>query len=624
MDESAVDAPHENDEGMMAAAMAPRLPPVAEARSVAAALRVENRLLAALAVFSVLINALMLTGPMFMLQVYNLVLPAASTETLLVLGLLVVLLFLAYGLLELVRGRLQARLAARIVQRLRRPLFAAMARLSLNSGGAPAAMQPARDLEVINNYYGGPAFLFWFDAPTAPLYFAVIFLMHPWLGVYAVAALALLLLMALFFHKRAQRPLQDVQRAQAGQHGVLDATRLNASAVAAMGMTSSVARLFDTAHDGAIIATTRARDRTGTLSSVTRALRLLLQSGMLALGALLVIRNEIHAGAMIIASIILARALFPVDQFIAHLQLRGNLRQARTRIDKWLAALPPNKRPTPLPPPRGVLEVKALAVHVPNGKLPVLHGVSFTARPGRIVVVAGPVGVGKSSLLRALVGAWPVREQAGSVKLDGASFDQWSDEDRGRFIGYLPQEARLFDDTIRANITRFRPDATAEQLWEAARRAGAERLIRDLGGYDAPVGPNGERLSTGQRRRIALAQALFGNPELIVLDEPETGLDDDGMAALLKVLSELREAGRTIILSSHAAKLHDIADDLLLLDYDQRRRGRQLMFGPRQRVLRELAARRKKTAPAPRVGAGRMVGKMKIVTDQPPRQRGND
>lgn len=599
------------------------LPAIEGMRSVAAARNAEWPVLAALAVFSLLINALMLTGPMFMLQVYDLVLPSGSTETLLALGLLVVLLFLAYGLLELVRTRLQARLAARIVQRLRGALFEVMARLSLRTGGAPQAVQPSRDLEVVNSYYGGPAFLFWFDAPTAPLYFGVIFLMHPWLGVYGIASLLVLLPVALVFHRRAQEPLRDVEKAQINQNRVLDATRHNAAAAAAMGMTGQVARRFAAAHDGAIVAATRARDRTGTLSSVTRALRLLLQSGMLGLGALLVIRNEIHAGSMIIASIILARALFPVDQFIAHLQLRGKFRQSRQRIDRLLQKLPAKQSPTPLPEPQGVLEVRNLAVHVPEeGRpekiRPVLHGISFTARPGRIVVVAGPVGVGKSSLLRTLVGAWPVREHAGSVKLDGATFDQWSEEERGRFIGYLPQEVRLFDDSIRNNITRFREDATTEQLWEAARRAGADRLIRELGGYDTPVGPNGEQLSSGQRRRIALAQALFGDPVLIVLDEPETGLDEDGVAALVRVLTELREAGRTIILSSHAKKMHEIADDLLLLDYDQQRRGRQLVFGPRQRVLQELARRRNKSAAATGGMAGQMTGRMQLITGQAP------
>ncbi len=562
-----------------------RLKPTSQANSVSAARNANAPLLIALALFSALVNFLMLTGPVFMLLVYDLVLPSHSWETLLALTLAAGFLFVIFGLLEQVRGRLASRLATRIVQKLRSRLVDGTVWLGVRLGGGGSAARSFDDLDVIQSYYGGPPFLFWFDLPVMPLYFLVIFLLHPWFGAYGILALCVLLPVALLFHRRAQKPLQAAEQAGVSFKQLAHSVQHNAEAAGAMGMGPALRDRFFETHDQALISATRARDRMGTLGSATRALRLALQSGILAVGAWLVIRGEIGAGAMVAASIILGRALHPVDQFIARLQMAARFRDAKQRINDLLAVMPREKHRTiPISKPKGILEVRDLLVFAPHGKTPILTNLRFQARPGRILAIRGPNGVGKSSLLRTLVGVWPVRPNAGQVRLDGATLAQWPATTLGKLIGYLPQESALFDGSIRDNIARLAKDVPDEAVHHAADLAGVSAMIRAMGGYDLSVGPGGGRLSVGQRQRIAMARALFGDPLLIVLDEPDAALDAAGLQALIQVLLTLSERDRTIILTDHHGALSNLADDLLILEFDSQNRGRQIAFGPREAV----------------------------------------
>ncbi len=536
-------------------------------------------------------NLLMLTGPIFMLQVYDLVLPSQSLPTLVVLVLFAAFLFIIFGALDFVRARLLSRLGVTIVQRLRSRLVEGVMQLSLATGGAPASMRPLQDLETINSYYSSPAFAFWFDVPGVPFYLAAIFLMHPLLGGWAVLSMVVLLPIALALHRRAQSPLKDAEIAGQKLRSVAENTNAGAASASAMGMTGALQERWLESHDAVLVANLKARDRTATLGAIIRPLRLALQSGMLAIGAWLVIENQVTAGVMVAASIILGWTLQPVDQFIAHLRMRGQYRQARQRIDDFLAKLPEKKpRMVPVNQPDGPLGVSVVRIAPPNRTRPVLVDIRFEVHPGSILAIVGPNGVGKSSLLRTLTGIWPVPPGSGSVTLDHASLDQWPPDELGRHIGFVEQNVALMDGTIWENIARFSLDPREDDVREAARRAGVDKTIREFGGYDLDVGPGGRLLSAGQRQQVALARALYSDPSLIVLDEPFAALDRAAQETLARSLVALREAGKIIVFTDHGGWFQKIADRLLVLGFNPQGIGQQVAFGPVQEVLRQMRA----------------------------------
>ncbi len=543
--------------------------------------------------FSFFINLLMLTGPLFMLQIYDRVLASRSLPTLGVLFALVAGLYVILGILEFVRTRVLARIGAQVDQRLSQRVFDGSMRLSLRDGGKTSASAPLNQLAIIQQFLSGPALPALFDAPWVPVYIGIIFLFHPDLGWLAVAAAVLLFIIALLNDLRARKPIARTTQATAHANQIAESGRRNAEVLAAMSMLKPVRQRWDTEHARAISHEVEARDRSGTLGAASKALRLFLQSAMLAAGAALVIFDQITPGVMIAASIILGRALQPVEQAITHWRGLVQFRQAQKNLKEFLKRLPPPKDPMPLPDPSGRIDVRGLHVAVPGTRNLVLKNINFSLKPGTILGIIGFSAAGKSSLARALVGAWP--PVSGEIRLDGATYDQWDPDLLGHHIGYLPQDVELFEGTIKENISRFDPHADPDAVIEAARRAGVHELIMQLGGYDTPIGNQGTNLSAGQRQRIALARAVYGDPALIVLDEPNSNLDEMGEMALARALTDLRQNGQTVIIVTHRMKILALTDLLLELA-----NGTQTEFGPRDKVIKNIKARQAKRQNRPK------------------------
>jgi len=536
---------------------------------------------AATALFSVAVNLLMLTGPVFMLLVYDRVLTSRSVPTLVVLVALVAALFAFLALFDFVRRQVMSRLGTWLEDALAGAAFAAW----IGAGDrAVASPRPLEDLASVRLFLGSGGPLSLFDLPWTPIFLMVVFLLHPLLGLVALVGAVVLVALALGARAFTRGQLaRSAAGSAAANEFALDAQR-GAEALRALGMVGPVLAHWRAGHDAAVAEGTAAADRISALAAFTRGLRMFLQSAILATGAWLVLMGEATAGTMVAASIIMGRALAPIDQTI------GNWRQIVATRDAWrrLAALldaPAPPRATALPAPTGRLEVRGLVLAAPGGDRALLQGVSVALAPGDALGVIGPTGAGKSSLARALVGLWPPLR--GEIRLDGASLDQYDPEILGRAVGYLPQEALLFTGTVRDNIARFDPDADDRAVVEAARRAHAHEMILKLPqGYKTRLGPGGAGLAGGQRQRVALARALYGDPALLVLDEPTANLDAEGEAALNKCVAELRERVRTVVLMTHRPGA--IANVNLLLSLVG---GRQVALGPRDEVLSKVLGR---------------------------------
>lgn len=535
-----------------------------------------------LSLFSGAINLLMLTGPLFMLQVYDRVLASGSVPTLVGLFGLVVALFAFLGIFEIIRSKMLVRISGRVDEVLRGPLFSAVMERSCRI--APeASAQPLRDLDTIRTWIAGPGPSTFFDAPWVPVYLIVVFLLHPWLGWFAAAA-ALVLLVLVFLTERLtyRAHLQAAEKAEDAQM-FADDSREQAGVATALGMEEALRSLWERRKENAVAETTRAADRAGTLSAVSRSSRLLFQSGILALGAYLTIGQNITAGSMIAAAIIMARALAPIEQAIVHWRSALSAFRSGNRIRRLFASKPSDKlEKTSLPAPKGTVSVKNLVCLVPDQPDPLLAGVDFVLGPGDGLGIIGPSGAGKSTLAKALLGIWP--HIRGEVRLDGATLDQWDRDKLGRHIGYLPQEVALLPGSLASNIARFDPDASAEQIIEAAQLAGIHEFVLTFDkGYDTHVGTRGRKLSAGERQRVALARAIYGNPPLIVLDEPNSNLDSEGDQALTNAIKAMRANGSTVIVVAHRPSAINAIDRLLFL-----RDGRQVAFGPKEQILKRI------------------------------------
>ena len=531
------------------------------------------------ALFSAAVNLLMLTGPIFMLQVYDRVLAARSTETLLVLTLLMTFLFVAMGLVDLARGRIVQRVAARFQSRLEARVFAAT--LRDNQMQVAGAVGP-RDLEAVSRFIGSPTMLAIFDLPWTPLFAAAIFLFHPLLGVIALGGGLLLIALTTATRALTRAPLQLSAEASGAAQRMAELFSDQGEVVGALGMRGSTFERWHAARIHSQDEAVRAADRAGALSTLSRSFRLFLQSLLLAAGAWLVLRHELTAGAMIASSIMMGRALAPIDQLI------GGWAGLQAAQDGWqrLAALltrqPPELPRTPLPRPPAQLDLRNLTVAPPGGVAPTLRGVNLAIRPGQAVGVIGPSGAGKSTLARALTGAWP--PLSGTVRLGGATLDQYGPDVLGSLIGYLPQQVTLFDGTIAENIARLAANPDPERVVEAARAADAHQMILNLPqGYDTRVSQTGGHLSGGQIQRIGLARALYPDPVLLVLDEPNSNLDHAGSEALNAAIRRLKLRGGSVIIMAHRPAAITECEYLLVLDHGLRR-----SFGPRDKVLREM------------------------------------
>ena len=549
-----------------------------------------NEILAALAAcrrgfvsvgaFSAVINLLMLAPALYMLQVYDRVLASGNHMTLAMLTLMVLGLYAFMGLLEWVRSLVVIRLGAQIDQQLGARIYDATFDASLRVGRGSSA-QPLNDLTSLRQFATGNALFALFDAPWFPLYLAVLFLFHPWLGWLALGGAALLLALTW-----ANQWLTRAALAEAGQLAI-QATQAagshlrNAEATEAMGMLARLRQRWQGEHGRFLHLQNRASEQGAAFSAAAKGVRLALQSLMLGLGALLAVDGQITAGMMIAGSILAGRVLAPLDQLINAWKQWSGAQQAYQRLCDLLRAQPPRASGMSLPAPCGALRVEQLSACAPGSRTPVLAGVSFALEPGQRLVVLGPSGCGKSSLARLLVAAqMPL---AGKVRLDGADLQQWDKDALGPHLGYLPQDVQLFAGSIAENIARF-AEVEADKVVAAAQMAGVHELILRLPqGYDTRLGEGGAGLSGGQKQRIGLARAVYGLPSLIVLDEPDANLDEAGEQALLAALDRLREQGRTLVLVSHRPALLKGADQLLLL-----RGGQMQAFGPATRVLQEL------------------------------------
>jgi ATP-binding cassette subfamily C protein len=532
-------------------------------------------------VFSAFVNLLMLSAPLYMLQVYDRVLVSRSVETLLALTLLLVGLYLAMGLLDFARGRIMARVGARLQAGLEsRVLNAAFRRLSVAPQDT-AAHAAERDLDALSRFWASPALLALFDLPWTPLFFAALFIFHPWLGCFAVGG-GLVLTLASWANQRATDPyLQTATLAGREADRLSGSLRQEPELIRAMGMAAAASDRWRASRAFARVAGLAAADASGRWSVTIRTFRLFLQSAMLGLAAWLVLREELSAGAMVAASILMGRALQPIEQTVAHWSVFAHARQARARLSDLLGQVPLDPPRTALPRPAARLEVQGLTIIPPGSRAPTLRAVSFSLMPGQVMGVIGPSGSGKSTLAKALIGAW--RPVAGQIRLDGATLDQHDPERLGRWIGYLPQAVALFDGTIAENIARLQPDIDPHDIIEAARAAGAHDMILRLPeGYDTRLSFGSGRLSGGQSQRIGLARAIFGNPVLLVLDEPNASLDHDGAEALNQALRAARSTGAAVLIMSHRPAALQECDLLLVL-----KDGMVSAVGPRDQVLRE-------------------------------------
>lgn len=530
-------------------------------------------------VFSIFVNLLMLTGPLFMLQVYDRVLGSRAVETLTALFALVALLYALMAMLDYARGRIVARFGARFQSELDERVFDATLRRSLHPRARSAPATALRDLESIQNLCSSPVLLAVMDIPWTPVFVAAIFLFHPLLGWLAVAGGGLLVIIALLNQALTHRKVAAAQAASARASAFSEHARQAAEVVRSQGMQADMAARWQKQRTDALRQTVSASDWTGSFSSLTKSLRLFLQSAMLALGAWLVLRNELTPGAMIAGSILLGRALAPVEQAIGQWAMVERARTAWVSLNQFLDATPPEAPRTKLPTPQAMLAAKSLTVIPPGADKPTLRNVNLTLAPGKALGVIGKSGSGKSTLAKALLGLW--QPAAGEIRLGGAALDQYDADDLGCHIGYLPQEVTLFNGTVAENIARMSENPDAEGVVAAAKKAKAHDLILSLPkGYDTFLGGNDSQLSGGQKQRIALARALYGEPVLLILDEPNSALDADGTEALNAAIRGLKSEGKAAIIMTHRPQAISECDELAVVE-----QGQVVKSGSRDEVL---------------------------------------
>ena len=545
----------------------------------ASALRSCRSAFVGVGLFSFVVNILMLTGALFMLEIYDRVLPSRSLATLVGLGLLVLILFALHGLLDLVRSRMLVRIGASLDEQLRGRMLDTILRLPLAAGNQGQGIQPMRDLESVRSFLAGAGPIALFDLPWIPVYLAVIFAFHFTLGMTALAGAVLLIGLTLLTELLSRAPMKSSGAVGLARTNFADACRRNAEVITAMGMGRRIDAKWEEMSRRYMADMKRLGDVAGGFGALSKVLRLALQSAVLAVGAYLVINDQATAGIIIAASILAGRALAPVDLAIAQSKSFLNARQSWQRLNRLLSNLPVRAEPLALPNPKVRLSVADLCVAAPGTKRPIVQGVSFAVEAGSALAVVGPTGSGKSTLVRALVGVW--QAAAGRICLDGADLDQWSNEELGRFVGYLPQDVELFGGTIAENIARFDSNADAKDIVAAAEAAGVHDFIVSFReGYNTQIGEQGEALSAGQRQRIALARALYRDPFLVVLDEPNSNLDADGEAALTGAILGVRNRGGIVVIVAHRPSALIAADRILVLN-----QGRAQAFGEKDAIL---------------------------------------
>ena len=528
--------------------------------------------------FSVFVNLLMLAGPLFMLQVYDRVLTSGSEETLVALFLLVGGLYALMAILDLARSRVLVRYGARLQSSLDDRVF----RGAFRPGQpASAARDRQQDLESLQALYGSPAFTAILDLPFTPLYLALIFVFHPLLGVVALLGGGLLVVLTYVNQWLTRSRMTRAQEAARAAAHFSESAVLGRDVVQSQGMVDALTTRWRAKRVEALSLNVNSRDWTGGFTAFTKAFRLFLQSAILAVGAWLVLQAEITAGAMIAASILLGRALAPVEQSLGQWPVIRRAQTAWVALEEFLRSQPADVSRTELPRPAAALAVKGVTVMAPGSTTPVLGQVAFDLAPGQALGVIGRSGSGKTTLARTVLGL--VQPVAGEIRLDGATIDQYGD-DLGRHIGYLPQDPHLFEGTVAENIARMRINPRPDAVIAAARKARVHDLITSLPqGYDTPISQRDHRLSGGQKQRLALARAIYGDPVLLILDEPNSALDAEGTEALNDTIRLFKSLERSCIVMTHRPMAISECDNLLVLD-----KGRVTAFGPRDEILKSM------------------------------------
>lgn len=554
-------------------------PGLAELR---AARRDSYGLIGSVFIFSVVVNLLMLTGPLYMLQVYDRVLGSRSEPTLIALTVLLVFLFLIMGILDHVRSRIMARIGARFQERLDRRVFeAALKRMQLQPSD-PVATSAQRDLEAVQRLWASPVLLAVFDIPWVPIFIAAIFVFHPYLGYLAISGGILLVAITILNQRMTKLPMNRANNASVAAERISDNLKAESEVVQALGMQGAGFARWQKARGYALEQSILTADLGGSFSTLTKTFRLFLQSAMLGLGAYLVLQGELSSGAMIAGSILMGRALSPIEMAVGQWAVVQRAQEGWNRLSELFTRTPVEPKRTNLPRPRAVLEAQNLTVVPPGEQAAVLRMVNFRLEPGQALGVIGPSGSGKSTLARALIGAW--KASGGKVRLDGAALDQYDPDVFGSYIGYLPQRVTLFEGTIAENIARLQANPDGQKVVEAARKAAAHDMIVQLpDGYDTRVSALGGRLSGGQIQRIGLARAMYGDPVILVLDEPNSNLDNEGSMALNIAIKSMKEAGCAILIMAHRPAAIQECDLLMVMEEGTRR-----AFGPRDQVLRDM------------------------------------
>jgi ATP-binding cassette subfamily C protein EexD len=552
-----------------------------------AALRVCKGSFLSVGFFSLFVNTLMLVPTFYMIQVSGRVVPSSSTSTLIMLTLILTVLMVTLGSLEWVRSRIMVRISNRLDVLLSRDVYRASFRKALSSGGMDASAQSLNDLTSLRQFLTGNGLFAFFDAPWLPIYTAVMFLFHPWFGWMTVAAAVVLVTLAFLNHRYTGNALAEANKQSITANLQTTKNLRNAEVIESMGMLDTLMGRWATRQRRVLVLQSAASDKGGIVTSISKTFRTWAQSMMLTAGAYLVITHEINPGLMMAGSLLLGRALSPIDQMIGSWKGFVAARVQYERLNSTLEKLNAEPERMSLPDPEGHIQVENLVVAPPGSKAPVIRNISFVAPAGSIVGIVGASAAGKSTLARALLGIWP--PQHGTVRLDGADISAWDKQKLGPHLGYLPQDIELFEGSISDNIARF-AKVDPEQVVLAARIAGVHEMILQLpDGYDTVIGSDGVNLSGGQRQRIGLARAVYGSPRLIVLDEPNSNLDEVGERALGVALQKIKETGATVFIISHRPNILSRLDRIMVLNA-----GVITMYGAREQVIAELAQQQAK------------------------------
>ena len=553
--------------------------------------------------FSFFVNMLMLVPSFYMLQVYGRVVTSGSIPTLVMLTLLMTMLMATMGSLEWTRSRIMVRLSTKLDVMLSREVYRASFKRALDSGGMDTSAQPLNDLTGLRQFMTGNGLFAFFDAPWLPIYIGIMFLFHPWFGWIAIASAIVLVFLAVLNEKFTGKALADANKQSIGASLYTTKNLRNAEVIESMGMLNTLMERWGMRQKKVLELQSIASDKGGIISSMSKTFRLLVQSLILGVGAYLAVKQEITPGLMIAGSILLGRALAPIDLMIGSWKGFISARSQYARLNEILDKQQAEPQRMSLPTPQGNIRVENLMVAAPRAKTPILKGLNFSVPAGSIVGIIGPSASGKSTLARALLGVWA--PQHGVVRLDGADINNWDKQELGPHVGYLPQDIELFEGSISENIARF-GEIDPGKVIQAAQTAGVHEMILQLpDGYDTVIGSDGVNLSGGQRQRIGLARAIYDTPKLIILDEPNSNLDEVGERALAQAIVQLRATGATVFIITHRTNILSQVDLLLVLS-----NGEISLYGPRDKVMAELqkqqqAAQQKITQAVPSAASAR-------------------